>query len=220
MTGGLPRRCAAEVLGTAILVGVGTGAIVAANRAGLAVPGLIAAAWFAAVAIPIFLFATVSGSHLNPVVTLTLVLARRFPRAELPAYAGAQLLGAFAGSFAVLLALGSGAHLGATLPAGGDLLRTFVLELAFTAALLASVLWLTAPGPTPSALALLTPPAVVGASTYLIGPWTGSSLNPFRTIAPAVLSGAYLGIWVYFAAALVAVAPALVFARAFTPTRG
>lgn len=196
----LYQRALAEVAGTALLVGIGTGTIAAAARVG-GIPQLwMAAAWFLAVAVPIFLLGRVSGAHLNPVVTLGLAASRRFPWRELPTYVGAQLLGAFAASSSVLLALGDVAHLGATLPAGDDLARTFVLELAFTFLLVLSVLWLTHERKTAHPLDILAPPAVVGISTYLIGPLTGSSLNPARTLAPGILSGDLLGIWVYLIA--------------------
>lgn len=204
MTPSLVRRCAAEVVGTALLVGIGCGSIVAGANAGGVPQVVLAVAWFAAVALPILAFARVSGAHLNPAVTLTLVGTRRFPVSELGPYLGAQVAGAFLGAGVVLLSLGSAAHLGATLPLGGDLVRTFVMELGFTLALLASVLYLCQAGKVPQTWELMLPPAVVGFSTFFIGPFTGSSLNPARTIAPAVLSGDYVGIWVYFLAALVA----------------
>jgi aquaporin NIP len=196
----LGSRLLAEGAGTALLVGIGTGAIVAAARAGGVPQVVLAVAWFAAVALPIYLFARVSGSHLNPAVTLALSAAGRFPRRDVLPYALAQCAGAFAASAIVWGVLGSAAHLGATLPAGGDLGRTFVLEALFTFLLLLSVLWLTTPGKVVRWWELLAPPAVVGLSTFLIGPLTGSSLNPARTLAPAVLSGAVDGWWVYFLA--------------------
>jgi glycerol uptake facilitator-like aquaporin len=209
---GLFERCVSEVAGTALLVGIGTGAIVAAANAGGRPPSEIAVAWFAAVAVPVVTLAYVSGAHINPVVTLALVLAGRFPARESPAYVGAQVAGAFLGSGIVLLSLGRAAHLGATLPSANATLLVFPLEFGFTLALIVSVFYLTTPGKVPSRLELLLPAAVVGVSTYLIGPWTGSSLNPARTIAPAVLSGAYTEIWVYFAATIsAAVLGALLF---------
>lgn len=200
----LPLRCLEEVVGTALLVGIGVGSIVEGARLG-GVPQLdLAIAWFVAVALPVLLFAAGSGAHLNPIVTLTLVGSRRFPAREALPYVGSQIVGAFVGAGVVLLTMGGEAHLGATLPAGGDLPRTFVLELGFTFALLLSVLYLTMPLRTPRAWELLLPATVVGFSTFFIGPYTGSSLNPARTIAPAVLSGDYQGIGVYLAAAAVA----------------
>lgn len=210
MTAALGSRLLAEAVGTLLLVGIGTGAIVGGARVGGVPQAALAVAWFLAVAVPILLFARRSGAHLNPAVTLALVAARRFPPTEGVLYGGAQVLGAFGGSLIVLATLGGEAHLGATLPAGGDLLRTGLLESVFTILLVLSVFYLTAPSKEPSRLELLLPPTVVGVSTLLIGPFTGSSLNPARTLAPALLSGDGSGLWVYLlvvpAAALLATA--------------
>lgn len=213
MSPALWSRCSAELVGTALLVGIGCGSIVAGANLG-GVPQLVlAVAWFLAVAIPILLFAKHSGAHLNPAVTLMLAGSGKFPHRETLPYLASQVLGAFVGAGAVLLALGGASHLGATLPAGNDLLGTFVMELGFTVALLATVLYLSQEGKVPRTWELLLPPTVVGLSTFFIGPYTGSSLNPARTLAPAALSGDYLGIWVYFLAALVAAALGIAFSR-------
>lgn len=204
MRASLATRSMAELVGTALLVGFGCGSIVAAANAGGVAQWVLAVAWFLAVLIPILAFAGISGAHLNPAVTLMLVGARRFPPQEAPPYIAAQVAGAFLGAGTVLLSLGGAAHLGATLPRGDDLARTFVYELGFTVALLLSVVYLSWPQKVVKTWELFLPAVVVGFSTYLIGPWTGSSLNPARTLAPAVLSGDYLGIGVYLAAAVTA----------------
>jgi glycerol uptake facilitator-like aquaporin len=204
MNRSLAQRSLAELAGTALLAGLGIGSIVAGANAGGVPQWVLAAGWFFAVLLPVLLFARVSGAHLNPAVTLMLVCSRRFPPSEAPSYVLAQIAGAFLGAGVVLVTLGGAAHLGATLPRDDDLARTFLLELGFTVALLGSVIYLSHPEKVIRAWELFLPPIVVGISTYLIGPWTGSSLNPARTLAPAVLTGEYLGIWVYFLAALVA----------------
>jgi glycerol uptake facilitator-like aquaporin len=193
-------RCLAEVAGTALLVGIGTGTIVAAGNAGGTPQWLMAIAWFAAVFVPIALFIRVSGAHLNPAVTLALAASGRVAWEEAPPYWISQFVGAFAASFAVLATLGGGSHLGATLVANGDIVRAFVGEAGFTALLVASVFVLSDRGQGKWRWRILLPPGAVGISTYVIGPWTGSSLNPARTIAPALLAGAYTDLWVYLTA--------------------
>ncbi len=211
----LATRCAAEGAGTAVLVGIGTGAIVAGARGPADPQAVLAVAWFVAVAVPVLAVAYVSGAHLNPAITLALWIVRRVPSADVGPYVASQVAGAFAGSLAVLAVLGTGAHLGATVPRGGALWLVVLLEAPFTAALVGSVLYLTRPATRPRRLALLLPAAVVGLSTYTIGPWTGSSLNPARSLAPAVLSGDYAGLWAYLlvvpiSAALVAIGAKMV----------
>lgn len=194
------RRGAAEVAGTALLVGVGTGTIVLAARFGPIPPWEMAVVWFAAVLIPIVLFIQVSGAHLNPIVTLALAASGRIAWREVPPYVVGQCAGALLASAFVLAAFGDYGHLGATVPAQGNVLRAFPSELAFTAALVASVFVVADFGEGPGRWRILLPPFVVGISTYVIGPWTGSSLNPARTLAPAIVSGTYTDLWVYLTA--------------------
>ncbi len=214
MTAPLVRRCVAELVGTSLLVGLGTGAIVAAGRVGGIPQWALAVAWFLAVLVPIVLFVQISGAHLNPAVTLALLASGRIDAREGPAYVAAQFGGAGLGSLAVLLALGGGDHLGATVPTGGDALRAFVLEMAFTALLVSAVFVLADRGAGRLRWRWTLPPAVIGLSTYWIGPWTGSSLNPARTLAPALLSGTYSDLWVYLTAVPLA---ALAVAAAWKP---
>lgn len=208
------KRCLAETFGTALLVGIGTGTIVAAYRIDGIPEWLMGFAWFLAVLVPIVLFVQVSGAHLNPAVTLALATSGRIAWREVPGFWAAQFAGAFLASTVVLLTLGDWAHLGATVPANGDLIRTFVSEAGFTALLVGTVFLLADKGEGQGRWRLLLPPSAVGLSTYIIGPWTGSSLNPARTLAPAVLSGTYTDLWVYLAAVPIA---ALTVAFAWKP---
>jgi len=208
-------RFAGEAVGTALLVAIGTGAVVGGARLGGIPQWQLAIAWFLAVLVPILIFIDLSGAHLNPAVTAALAASGRISWREVPAYVAGQLLGAFLGSAVVLFALGGGAHLGATTPRSGDAPLAFALELGFTAALVASVFVLSDRGEGRFRWRILLPPAVVGLSTFLIGPYTGSSLNPARTIAPAVLSATYGAIWVYLLAVPLG---ALCVALAWRPT--
>jgi len=211
----LLHRCLAEVAGTALLVGIGTGAIVAAGTAGGIPQWMMAVAWFLAVLIPIALCIEISGAHLNPAVTLALASSGRIAWGEVAPYWGSQVLGAFLASFVVLRLLGGGSHLGATVPADGDALRAFLSEAAFTALLVGAVFILADQGEGRRRWRVLLPPAAVGLSTFVIGPWTGSSLNPARSVAPAVLSGTYTDLWVYLIAVPLA---ALAMAVVWKPT--
>jgi MIP family channel proteins len=197
-------RFAAEAAGTSLLVGIGTGSVVWAVRTGGIPQWELAVAWFLGVLVPIVLFISVSGAHLNPAVTLALAASGRIAWREVLPYVTGQFAGAFLGSAVVWLALGDSARLGATVPHHASAAATFALEFAFTALLVASVFVLADQGEGRFRWRLLLPPAVVGLSTFLIGPITGSSLNPARTIAPAVLSSTYTDLWVYLVAVLLA----------------
>jgi aquaporin NIP len=195
----LGRRFLAEGAGTALLVGIGTGAIVLSARAGGVPQWELAVAWFFAVLVPILLFVGISGAHLNPAVTLGLAASGRIDWREVPEYVLGQFAGAFLGSACVAVFLGTEAHLGSTLPST-TAFALFIAEASFTAALIAAVFALADRGEGRFRWRLALPPTVVGLSTFIIGPLTGSSLNPARTIAPAVLSGSYTDLWVYLIA--------------------
>jgi len=209
----LGRRFLAEGLGTALLVAIGTGAIVLAARSGGVPQWELALAWFFAVLVPIVLFIGISGAHLNPAVTLGLAASGRIAWAEVPEYVLGQFAGAFLGSAGVAISLGTEAHLGSTLPSTSTF-TAFVAEATFTAALIAAVFILADRGEGRFRWRLALPPLVVGVSTYLIGPLTGSSLNPARTIAPAVLSGSFADLWLYLVSVPLG---ALVIALAWRP---
>ena len=194
------RRVAGEVLGTAALVAIGTGTIVAGERASYLPISLLALGWFVAVIVPVALFARTSGAHLNPAVTTALVASGRMPWREWPSYVASQILGAFAGSLLVWGLLGHGLRLGADVPAPGYLGAMVLVESLFTALLVVTVFVIADTGEGPYRSRLLLPALVVGVATYLAGPLTGVSLNPARSIAPAVLSGVYTDLWIYLLA--------------------
>jgi len=223
VTTDLGARLASEAAGTGLLVGIGTGAIVATAGVGVDRFALLALAWFLAVSIPVVAFAGVSGAHLNPVVSLALAGDRRLPLREVPPHVAAQLLGALGGSAAVELLLGSGSHLGATIPAAIPLAEIFGAEFGGTFALVGCVLALVRVGPGRWRWRLLWPGMVVAVSTFAIGPLTGSSLNPARTLAPALLSGTYTDLWVYLLASPLAALAAVAVVRRIErsgPVRG
>lgn len=189
-----------EAIGTGLLVGLGTGTVVLASEMGGIPAWEMAVSWFFAVLIPISLFVRLSGAHLNPAVTLALAASGRVAWNEVPPYVVGQFAGAFLASLVVLATLGDHAHLGATVPLGVSVPETFALEFLFTAMLVGAVFHLADRGEGPRRWRLLLPPTVVGTSTFLIGSLTGSSLNPARTLAPAVLSATYTDLWVYLLA--------------------
>jgi glycerol uptake facilitator-like aquaporin len=214
MNGSRIRRALEEVAGTAILVGIGIGTIVGGQRVGYLPITVLALGWFLAVLVPVLLFARGSGAHLNPAVTTGLAASGRLPWREWPLYVGSQLVGAFLGTIVVLATLGRGVRLGATVPSAGYLSYLFPVELAGTALLVLTVFLIADLGEGAYRWRLFLPALVVGVLTFIAGPLTGVSLNPARSIAPAVLAGVYDDLWIYLIAQPLA---ALVVAAVWRP---
>jgi aquaporin Z len=189
------RRFAAEGLATFALVFLGTGACVvdAVSGGKLGVVG-VGVAFGLAVFGAATLFGPHSGAHMNPAVTLALWRGRSFPSRDVAPYLLVQCLGALAASVCVyLLAGGRGGDLGATHAVIG-VWPTFALEWALTFVLVLVVL--RAPSRWGAAAAGL----VVGLEAIVAGHATGASMNPARSLAPALVSGHLDGMWVYLLA--------------------
>ncbi|MGZ4437979.1 MAG: MIP/aquaporin family protein [Nocardioidaceae bacterium] len=198
----LLRRVLAEAVGTALLVLVGTGSVVAALRTGngrldYAGLGFVSLAFGIVVAVVVYGFGPVSGAHINPAVTVGLALTRRFPWAEVIPYVVAQLVGATVGSLLVVAMFGTGAvdlGLGATtLGDGVSYGHGLVAEALGTFVLLFAVMALAVDSRAPLGWAGLMIGLAVAAAILLIGPLTGGSLNPARTLGPYLVTALFGG---------------------------
>lgn len=193
----------AEFLGTFTLVFAGTGAIVinhasngAIGHAGIALTfGLVVMAM-------IFTFGDVSGAHLNPAVTLGFAIARRFSWIEVPGYILMQLAGAITASGLLRFLFPADATLGATLPAGGWS-QSFVLECVLTFILMLTILSVTHGSKEKGITAGIAIGAVIGLEAMFAGPICGASMNPARSLAPALVSGHLEHLWLYLAAPVI-----------------
>ena len=197
MTGGMPRRCLAELVGTFGLVIAPVALAASGTRRG-GDPSLLAAALVSGLAVLAMIYALghISGAHFNPAVTLALAAARRFPWRQVPPYWAAQLIGgvAAAGTAALLYGRGGGAHVPAV-PAptavGTEVLLTFLLMLVITSVA------------TDTRVSGAVPGLAIGLTVVLDvligGPFTGGSMNPARSFGPAVFAGgeALSSCWVY-----------------------
>jgi MIP family channel proteins len=202
--GGLARRAVAEAVGTFALVFAGCGAIVTdhqrAGAVGVVGVGLV---FFLVLLAAIAALGHVSGAHFNPAVSLSFFLTRHLPARELAAYWGAQLAGAVLA--ALLLAgiwAGHPADLGATVPtiAPG---RAVLAEATLTALLMLVIMSVATDTRAVGAPAALAIGAAVGLAAIAFGPLTGASLNPARSLGPALVSGQWHDFWIYLAGPLV-----------------
>jgi aquaporin Z len=202
------RRYAAEAIGTFGLVFAGTGAIIvddltrAVTHVGVAMTfGLIVMAM-------IYTFGDVSGAHLNPAVTIGFWFSRRLPHRNVAPYIVAQVSGAFAASGLLLAMFGNRAALGATIPAGSPW-QSFGLETVLTGLLMLVILNVSTGPKETGIMAGIAVGGTIGLEAMFAGPICGASMNPARSLAPALLSGHLGTIWVYLAAPVLGAAIAV-----------
>jgi aquaporin NIP len=197
----LLRRAAAEAIGVFALVFAGCGAIVAeAQHPGSL--GTVGIGLVFGLIIMAMVYATghLSGAHLNPAVTLAFVLTRHFPRAEALAYFAAQLAGALAAA-GLLAAIwpSQPAALGVTLPTIGSG-SAFAYEAVLTAFLMFVIMAVATDTRAVGAGAAIAIGGTVGLDALFGGPVTGASMNPARSIGPALVTGELHDLWIYVAA--------------------
>jgi MIP family channel proteins len=194
----LARRVAAEALGTFCLVFAGTGAVVVNSVAGDPLGhGGVAAAFGLVVAVMIFSLGHLSGAHLNPAVTLAFSSARHFPLAEVAPYLGAQFAGAILASLSLRGLFGVSGGLGATHPAHVGDIGALVLEAGLTAALLIVILAVATDTRAVGSMAAIAIGGTIALEALVMGPITGASMNPARSLAPAAVAGDFADLWIY-----------------------
>ncbi|MGA2034973.1 MAG: MIP family channel protein [Thermoguttaceae bacterium] len=196
------KKYSAEALGTFCLVFSGTGAIVVNDVSGGTVTHAGVALTFGLVVMAmIYAIGDVSGAHLNPAVTLGFWFSRQFPgRAVIP-YVASQVLGAFLASGLLRAIFLTHATLGATRPAGSAW-QSFVLEVVLTAMLMFVILAVSSGAKEKGLMAGIAVGGVIALEALFAGPICGASMNPARSLAPAVVSGSLADLWIYLAAPL------------------
>ena len=193
----LARQCLAEAVGTFALVFAGTGAIVVnASTAGAISHAGVAMVFGLVVMAMIYALGAVSGAHLNPAVTLAFFAAGRLGGRMVVPYVAAQLAGAVLASAAVLLILGRAGNLGATLPAGSAG-QSLCLEVLLTAGLMFVILQVSTGPKEIGLMAGIAIGGTVALEAMFAGPISGASMNPARSIAPALVGGDLRALWVY-----------------------
>lgn len=199
----LPRRGAAELVGTFFLVFAGCGSMAINAETGGVVGHLgIGLTWGLIVMTMIYAIGESSGAHINPAVTIAFAAAKRFPKQEVPVYIVAQLVGGIAGALTLLALFPGQDDLGQTFPRGSHL-QAAVIELLLTFILMFVILGVCSGAKEKGILAGVAIGGVVGMEAIFAGPITRASMNPARSIAPALASmdaAALKSLWLYLVA--------------------
>lgn len=194
------RKYIAEFIGTYALVFCGTGAIVINNVSNGAVSHVGIAITFGAIVLAmIYTFGETSGAHINPAVTLAFWAAGKFPKKMILPYIIAQIGGAIIASYTLLFLFPESSTLGETLPSG-TVMQSFVLELILTFFLMLVIIHVASGSKEQGLMAGIAIGTVVMLEAMFAGPICGASMNPARSIAPALASGNLQHLWAYVTA--------------------
>ncbi len=195
----MKQKLAAEFWGTFALLFAGTGAVVINEASGAVTHVGIAITFGLIIMAMIYTLGDVSGAHFNPAVTIAFAFAKRFAWREVGPYILAQCVGALLGSGVLKLLFPDSKNLGATLPAGSNF-QSFVLEFLLTALLMFVILNVSTGAKEKGITAGIVIGSIIGLEAMFAGPICGASMNPARSLAPALLSGNVSTLWIYILA--------------------
>jgi len=196
----LIRKCIAEAIGTFALVFAGTGAIVINETSHGAITHVGIALTFGLIVLAmIYTLGDISGAHINPAVTIGFWFSRKLPAREVLPYIASQCVGALAASGVMRLLFPENRLLGATQPSG-PVLQSFVLEFLLTALLMFVILGVSTGAREKGITAGIVVGSVIALEAMFAGPISGASMNPARSLGPAIVSGELAALWIYLAA--------------------
>ncbi len=200
----LIRKMVAELIGTFMLVFVGTGAIMTATDIG---PLSYIFGFGIGLIFIVYAIGHISGAHVNPAVTLGLALTGKFPMMQVPYYWGAQVIGGLLASLVLRLLYGNLNNMGITQVADGySLIDGFVLEVIATAVFLFVILAVATDKRADAAVAGLAIGGTLLVIQVFAGQVSGGSVNPVRSLAPALVSGTFGDLWIYLTAPFIGAA--------------
>lgn len=193
------KKYIAEFIGTFALVFCGTGAIIVNEQSNGSLGLLgIALAFGITISVMIYIFGNISGTHINPSVTVALVIGKLIPKKEAIFYSSAQIIGAILASGLLTFMFPENVTLGATIPSGA-LLQSFILEFVLTLFLMLTILRISSKKELSNIAGLIIGLFVTGIILFA-GPISGGSFNPARSLAPALISGNFSALWLYITA--------------------
>ncbi len=190
----------AEAAATFALVFCGTSAIAANEVTNGAVSHVGISLVFGLVVLAmIYAVGHVSGAHMNPAVSLAFVSVGRLPIRELPLYWISQTLGAIAASVLVKIIFPASISMGMTLPSGSST-QSFILEIVLTLILMFVIMGVAHDERAEGEMAGIAIGGTVALEALFAGPISGASMNPIRSLAPAIISGRITELWIYLVA--------------------
>ena len=197
------KQLIAEFLGTFALVFAGTGAIVIDNVSGGSDTHVGVALTFGLIVLAmIYTLVDISGAHINPAVTIGFWAARRFDGVNALRYVGSQCAGALVASITLRLLFPTDITLGTTTPAGSSI-QSFILELILTALLMFVILGVSTGAREKGITAGIAIGSVIALEAMFAGPICGASMNPARSLGPAVVSFHLQSLWIYLSAPII-----------------
>ena len=212
----LLRSLTAELIGTFALVFAGCGAIMVDAKTGALGHVGVAISFGLVIMAMIYAVGHVSGAHFNAAVTLTFALTRHFPWPRVLLYWGAQATGAILAALVLRASLGNVAYVGATLPSGSQA-QSFLWEVVLTFFLMFVVMAVATDTRAVGEAAAIAVGGTVGLDALFGGPISGASMNPVRSLGPALVSGNLHALWIYLTAPLLG---AMLGAAAYQVIRG
>ncbi|RWR94013.1 putative aquaporin NIP4-1 [Cinnamomum micranthum f. kanehirae] len=199
----LTQKIIAEVIGTYFVVFAGCGSV-AVNKiyGSVTFPG-VCITWGLIVMVMVYSVGHISGAHFNPAVTITFAIFRRFPLQQVPLYLAAQLLGSVLSSGTLRLLLDSSTpHFFGTMPVDSNL-QSLVLEIIITFLLMFVISGVATDSRAIGELAGIAVGATILLNVLIAGPISGASMNPARSIGPAIVMNQYKGLWIYIVGPIV-----------------
>ncbi|KAJ7566491.1 hypothetical protein O6H91_02G105800 [Diphasiastrum complanatum] len=193
----LTKKIGAEFVGTFMLIFAGTATAIVNEKTGGSITSMgLAATSGLAVMIIILSTGHISGAHLNPSLTLSFAALRHFPWVQVPFYIGAQVVASICASFALKGIFHPDLHGGVTIPSGSHW-QSFILEFVISFNLMFVVTAVATDTRAVGELAGIAVGATVTINILIAGATSGGSMNPVRTLGPAIAANNYKGIWLY-----------------------
>ena len=197
------KKYVSEFIGTFALIFCGTGAMTINEITGGAVTHVgIGITWGFIVIAMIYAFGDISGAHLNPAVSIAFAVAKKFPWKEVPKYSVAQVGGALLASALLWVIFPESKIYGATIPTI-DAWRAFVMEVVLTFILMLTIINVSTGSKEVGVVAGIAIGGVVMLEALFAGPVTNASMNPARSLAPALVSGHIEHLWLYLTAPII-----------------